>query len=197
VSSIPPTRRLVVQPLLGPGDCEALIASIAGPDWRPGTIGRPDAGVDRIDAPVRSCETAVVPDGLLLARVEAVARWVNDQCFGFRLDGLSAADPAAVIRYRQGDHFAWHPDIGALGTPSARRKLSFTLQLSDPSSYEGGDLELGVHHLTGSPTDTLRAHVRAQGTLALFPSFLVHRVTPVRVGVRHAIVGWLHGPPFT
>jgi PKHD-type hydroxylase len=54
-----------------------------------------------------------------------------------------------------------------------------------------------VHHLAEPAGDELRALVRAQGTMVLFPSFLVHRVTPVRAGTRYAIVGWLHGPPFS
>jgi PKHD-type hydroxylase len=192
VSLVPPTRRLVAQSLLNATECEALIASIGPEAWRPGTVGRPEAG-DRRELRVRSCAAAPVDDLILLERVAQVALWANDQCFGFRLDGLSEADPPAVLRYQAGDHFAWHPDIGAEETAAAGRKLSFTLQLSDPSGYSGGDLELGVHHLT----DTTIAGLRSQGMLLLFPSFLVHRVTPVKAGVRYAIVGWLHGPAFT
>ena len=192
MSLVPPTRRLVTQPVLAPFECAALVGAIDAAAWRPGTVGRPEAA-ERAELKVRSCAAAPVADLILVERIAQVAMWANDQLFGFRLDGVSEADPPAVLRYVVGDHFAWHPDIGAEGTPAASRKLSYTLQLSDPSSYEGGDLELGVHHLTGTSV----AGLRAQGTLVLFPSFLVHRVTPVTAGVRHAIVGWLHGPAFT
>ena len=68
------------------------------------------------------------------------------------------------------------------------RKLSFSLLLSDPDTFEGGDLAF--------PTGPFAA-ARAQGTLALFPSFLLHRITPVAAGDRHAVVGYVLGPTFT
>lgn len=192
MSLVPPTRRLVAQPLLAPFECDALVASVEASAWRPGTVGRPE-GADKAELRVRSCAAAPVGDLILVERIAQVAAWANDQLFGFRLDGLAGNDPPAILRYEVGDHFAWHPDVGAEGTPAAARKLSFTVQLSDPSSYAGGDLELAVHHLTGTNV----AGLRTQGTLLLFPSFLVHRIAPVTAGVRHAIVGWLHGPAFT
>src|SRR5262249_27217859 len=124
--SIPPTRRLVTQPLLSAHECTALIESIPAAAYRPGTVTRPDARADHAELRVRSCAAAPVGDLLLIERIAQAALWANDQCFGFRLDGLSADDPPAVLRYQAGDHFAWHPDVGALGTPSAGRKLSFT-----------------------------------------------------------------------
>jgi PKHD-type hydroxylase len=37
---------------------------------------------------------------------------------------------------------------------------------------------------------------RKRGTLILFPSFLIHRVTPVNSGVRESMVSWISGPNF-
>ncbi len=192
MSRVPPTRRLVTQPLLAPFECAAVVDAIDAGAWRPGTVGRVE-GAERAELRVRSCAAAPVADLILVERIAQVAMWANDQLYGFRLDGFAETDPPAVLRYEVGDHFAWHPDVGAEGTPAATRKLSFTVQLSDPTTYDGGDLELAVHELTGTSAGGLRA----QGTLILFPSFLMHRVTPVTRGARHAIVGWLHGPAFT
>ena len=64
---------------------------------------------------------------------------------------------------------------------SAHRKLSFSLQLSDSSEYEGCDLE--IH---GGPSPL--AAPRARGSLVAFPSYMMHRVTPIRSGTRKALV---------
>ena len=37
-------------------------------------------------------------------------------------------------------HYTWHQDIG--GGSASKRKISITVQLSDPEEYEGGDLEM-------------------------------------------------------
>jgi PKHD-type hydroxylase len=69
------------------------------------------------------------------------------------------------------------------------RKLSIVLQLTNPSDYEGGDLEIYEQ------TDPLIMN-KQQGTLILFPSYKLHRVTPVTKGVRHSLVAWITGPNF-
>jgi PKHD-type hydroxylase len=69
------------------------------------------------------------------------------------------------------------------------RKLSFTLQLSESDDYKGGDLNLYVK----DEPETMR---RSQGSLAVFPSYVLHQVTPVTKGTRYALVSWITGKPF-
>jgi PKHD-type hydroxylase len=69
------------------------------------------------------------------------------------------------------------------------RKLSFTLQLSDEKDYEGGDLCL---HLDDEPTKI----PRKQGYVCVFPSYVLHEVTPVTKGTRYSLVSWISGKPF-
>lgn len=88
---------------------------------------------------------------------------------------------------RQG-HFTWHSDIGE-GALAARRKLTMVVQLSDPGDYTGGALEL-------QPDANIRAADRAKGSAVLFPSFVLHRVTPVIDGARYSLSTWVHGPAF-
>ena len=71
------------------------------------------------------------------------------------------------------------------------RKLSFTIQLSDPDEYEGGDLLLYRFKL-----DDPVAAQKEKGLLVAFPSFTIHEVTPVTKGTRYSLVGWAHGPRF-
>jgi predicted 2-oxoglutarate/Fe(II)-dependent dioxygenase YbiX len=59
------------------------------------------------------------------------------------------------------------------------RAVSITVQLSDPSEYDGGELE--VASLNAS---------KEVGTVALFPSYMVHKVHRVRKGTRRSVVAW-------
>ncbi|MGB0178111.1 MAG: 2OG-Fe(II) oxygenase, partial [Owenweeksia sp.] len=81
----------------------------------------------------------------------------------------------------------WHMDFGA--GEISHRKLSMTVQLSDPADYEGGDLEFMINQKVVTAP-------RTRGTVIVFPSFILHRVTPVTKGVRHSVVGWVSGTPF-
>jgi PKHD-type hydroxylase len=69
------------------------------------------------------------------------------------------------------------------------RKLSITVQLSDPTDYQGGDLEL----FFGGKPDVMD---KAQGKAIAFPSYVVHEVKPVTKGTRYSLVAWVTGEPF-
>lgn len=69
------------------------------------------------------------------------------------------------------------------------RKLSFSLQLSDPKEYKGGNLNLYL-----SQKKTVLS--KEQGTLLVFPSYTMHEVTKVTKGERNSLVGWISGPSF-
>ncbi len=85
-------------------------------------------------------------------------------------------------------HYDWHADIGP-GLLS-KRKVSITVQLSEPNEYEGGDLEL---FRGGSMEGPFEKAERNAGCVVLFPSYLMHRVTPVTRGTRKSFVLWLGG----
>jgi PKHD-type hydroxylase len=86
------------------------------------------------------------------------------------------------------DHYVWHRDTLSIPSKESERKLSFSIQLSDPNSYQGGDLEF--------LPDMPGIYKKAQGSLLIFPSYLTHRVSAVTQGTRYVIVGWIHGPMF-
>ena len=69
------------------------------------------------------------------------------------------------------------------------RKLSLSVQLSDPKDYEGGDLRL-------YESDKAKVMQKEQGTLILFPSFILHEVMPVTKGERNSLVAWVTGKQF-
>jgi len=103
--------------------------------------------------------------------------------WGFDIEMLPGVE---VIRYEPGDFYKPHTDWGGTWT---NRKLSVTIQLSDPGGYDGGQVGLHV-----GPEDDF-ADTR-QGWLTVWPSWTLHSVAPVTEGVRWAAVGWVLGPLF-
>jgi PKHD-type hydroxylase len=86
-------------------------------------------------------------------------------------------------------HYTWHQDTGVNLTDLAPRKLSMVLQLSDPSEYEGGNLQV----MTEISPQTVK---KQRGLVAVFPSYVLHQVTPVTQGTRQSLVAWISGPQF-
>jgi len=70
------------------------------------------------------------------------------------------------------------------------RKLSFSLILNDPTEYDGGQFEFMIE--SNKPW----AIQQNKGDLIIFPSWLLHEVTPVTRGIRKSLVGWVLGPKF-
>lgn len=89
--------------------------------------------------------------------------------------------------YENGGHYNWHTDTGPY--PYNTRKISITVQLSDPDEYEGGELEL----MLGNKASIMP---KEKGCSILFPSYILHRVTPVTKGTRKSLVLWVGGSVF-
>jgi PKHD-type hydroxylase len=118
-------------------------------------------------------------------RVTDIITSLNDQFFKFDLFGLH--EGFQFTKYTApGEHYGAHVDRIVNGTV---RKLSFTLQLSDPADYDGGELQL-----MNSKKPTIAS--REQGYVMVFPSYTLHEVTPVTRGTRYSLVSWVTGKPF-
>jgi PKHD-type hydroxylase len=114
-----------------------------------------------------------------------IASSLNAQYYRFDLTGFG--EPIQLTNYDQSEHgmYGWHQDYNA----KVSRKLSLVLQLTDPSQYEGGNLQLA----TGGAPQTVR---KQRGLVAAFPSYVLHQVTPVTSGNRQSLVAWISGPAF-
>ena len=122
----------------------------------------------------------------LYDRVGRVLRALNQQVYQFDITGFSEPFQFMVYNGNEGGHFSWHVDNGRQPAP---RKLSATVQLTDGDAYEGCDLEFfGTHQVEPAP--------RRKGAMVIFPSYVLHRVTPIRSGTRKALVIWSTGPRF-
>ena len=111
---------------------------------------------------------------------------VNNKSFKINVENNSEVQFTEYCSEDNG-HYDWHQDIGP-GELSIR-KVSVTIQLSDSNDYEGGDLEL----LRGA---TPEQTIRGKGVAVLFPSYMLHRVTPITRGTRRSLVLWLGGSHF-
>lgn len=120
-------------------------------------------------------------------------RWVYDIIWQeaqkanalFQFDVVSMWDPIQLAIYDadEGGFFRWHTDT----LPSdLTRKISITCPLNDDSEYEGGALEFNGGAIQRPP--------QAAGSPIMFPSWLLHRVTPVTRGKRYSLVAWIRGP---
>jgi PKHD-type hydroxylase len=113
---------------------------------------------------------------------------INNQFFQF---DLLALEQLQFTQYHdndgEGGMYDKHCDYG-FDTANSR-KLSFSVQLSNENSYEGGELLL---HTAMEPVKPSKK----QGTINFFPSFTLHEVTPVTLGTRYSLVGWVNGPKF-
>ena len=81
-------------------------------------------------------------------------------------------------------HYDWHQDIGP-GGPSLR-KVSLVVQLTEAEEYEGGDLQIW-------PGGNIWTVPKGKGNVAIFPSYMMHRVTSMTSGVRKSLVLWAGG----
>jgi|688.fasta_scaffold451376_2 PKHD-type hydroxylase len=123
--------------------------------------------------------------------ISKVVAEVNSQFFQFDLTGMY--EPMQLSLYdsekiNQG-HYTWHTDMSMMDR-HVPRKLSMSLLLSDPSEFEGGEFEVKTD------SDIPINLEQKRGRAWFFPSWALHRVTPVTKGVRKSLVLWVGGPPF-
>ena len=139
----------------------------------------------------------------------------NRENFRYDLTNIDGEN-LQYTKYSEGQYYNWHNDAGISNYYKPQyvgnsgnfddepnnlqttdflkancelvRKLSFTLQLSDPDEYEGGNVQL--------IDEAGRSYIapRQRGTIILFDSRTQHRVIKVKKGVRKSIVGWVLGP---
>ena len=174
-----------------PRECERIVALGKSQLAHDATIMTPEAGGPTIDRSKRSNSVTWFKQGdgatqALQAKLGRLVQDVNKDVYHFDLTGFGEA--LQFTRYESiGDTYTWHQDLGVGNTST--RKLSVIVQLSDPATYRGCDLQI---YKEGEPA----AVERNQGTVLIFPAWTLHRVTPLEEGVRYSLVAWISGEPF-
>lgn len=143
-------------------------------------------------------------DTWLYNHILPFVREANKQA-GWNFDWDYSEDCQFTI-YNKNQFYDWHPDAQARPydnnrTPKLRgkiRKLSVTVSLSPAKDYKGGELEFRFPNLDTSKECKTQVceEIKEQGSLVVFPSYLVHRVKPVIEGKRYSLVIWNTGNPY-
>lgn len=106
----------------------------------------------------------------------------NMSVYDFDINGIYT--DLQLLEYNEGGHYDWHMDIGP--GEAAHRKLSVIIQLSSPDDYEGGEVLFKA-------SEVERELPKDQGQIAIFPSYILHKVNPITKGKRYALVSWVLG----
>ena len=132
----------------------------------------------------RTSDTAWIFD-----KLNFVIQAANEQFYNFHLNGYGQFQ---YTTYDNNGRYDWHTDTAfgeKLTSDAEPRKLSLTLLLND--DFEGGEFQVN----TGKEESPITVPIQ-KGRIVLFPSFMIHRVTPVTQGVRRSLVVWVLGPKF-
>jgi PKHD-type hydroxylase len=119
-------------------------------------------------------------------RVTDITLNLNEKFFKFDLFGLNEGFQFTNYVAPSGK-YGKHVDRS---TNIQVRKLSISIQLNDPEEYEGGELKL----YDGEEDGIVMS--KEQGTLVMFPSYVLHEVMPVTKGERNSLVTWVTGKQF-
>ena len=176
------------EPIFTPKQCQMVIdkgMSLKKEEAKVG-MGKPEGGLD-IKKRITSISWIPFKDMPEMYRdIEATMLKANGNHFGF--DGMRLTEVAQFTHYLTGGFYDWHTDNDVTGKNEPPvRKISMTLLLSDPSTFEGGELEF----MSKGKSAKLK-----QGQAIFFASWLQHRVKPVTRGERKSLVMWFGGPPF-
>ena len=162
---------------------------------------------------IRKSENVWLPANHWIGQlISSYVHRANNDNFLYDIDHIEY-DSMQYTKYNVGEYYNWHTD-GDLAVYKAPmymdlynndgvaqselqvnlraekiRKLSFSLQLSDPDDYEGGNLQM--QYGCGNP---LFYAPRIKGSLTIFDSRVQHRVKKVTKGTRRSLVGWFSGP---
>jgi len=134
---------------------------------------------------MRTCTVRWLDDAWIRSLLWSYVIEANKNGFGVAVDTRAEVQ---FVEYgaHESAHYDWHHDVHWNGQSEQDRKLSVTVQLSDSTAYQGGDFEFDEVKTN--------ADFRSQGTVLVFPSYLRHRIHPVTMGTRRALVAWFFGP---
>ena len=125
----------------------------------------------------RSEQTSWIYDRVMASAWKAnLFKWMFD------INGCEEAFQFSA--YGEDQYYLWHMDIGE--REASLRKLSVSVQLSDPEDYDGGDLLLQ----SGRKPEGMS---RNRGSVIIFPSYTLHSVSKVTRGRRCSLVLWITG----
>lgn len=186
---VPATSSTVFNYTLDKNICDLLIKEIEENinNFSPAITGYFTSTNDYLLKKIRKSDVYFLPD----------THWVNGIVWNYvkiandenwQLD-ISQVQSIQVTKYSEGGFYNWHTDFSPNKLdPNYYRKLSLTIQLNDPSEYEGGVLQILDYHNKRIDIEKKR------GSICVFEGRTLHRVTKIKSGVRYSLVAWITGP---
>ena len=144
------------------------------------------------DTSIRSSRSMFIAETLdtrfssIIQRIGNNVYDINNSHWQFKLS--SEINNFQIIKYQTNDHYDWHVDWNP-DPMCCNRKISVVIQLSDENDYSGCDLIL-----KNGNSDVFFKRQRGFGVV--FPSFVLHKVTPLISGTRYSLVFWIEGDSF-
>jgi PKHD-type hydroxylase len=172
-----------------PEECNTIIEIGLDKERKAATIFGTDLTKGDVDDSIRKNKVSWLEpeDDLEWAyrRLTDATTYLNTKYFKFELFGFTEKIQFTEYsnlqdRYKQHVDKVFNANI---------RKLSLSVQLSDPKDYKGCEL----HIIDGPTPEVMR---KDQGSLIVFPSYALHEVTPLTEGTRYSLVAWIGGHPF-
>ena len=163
----------------------------------------------------RDCEVAWFND-----------QWIYDMVWPYLLEAnresgwnwdIEWAEGFQFTKYTKDGLYNWHNDGGSdhygkylkdnkdLPNPCTDdptfegrvRKISMTMNLTDPKEYDGGKLKFDLSKTHDSGIDIMEIEeINRKGSIVFFPSFMSHTITPITRGTRYSLVLWVLGQPW-
>ncbi|MBT0671058.1 Fe2+-dependent dioxygenase [Novosphingobium profundi] len=173
----------VIEHLLDAGEVASLRRELETAQWVDGaqSAGTRSVAVKQNRQVDRDCPKGRALSDTILRKLGACPQFVS----------ASLAEkiwPPVFNCYQDGGHYGTHVDSALMRDNvrgfTLRSDLSATIFLSDPASYEGG--ELVIEQEFGAQAVKLAA-----GDMVLYPSSSLHQVTPVTSGQRLCAILWL------
>lgn len=124
----------------------------------------------------------------IYAKLTGIVEELNNRFYRYDLTEMEELQ-YAEYHNETADCYKSHSDDGYAF--NLFRKLSVSIQLSNEDEYEGGDLILYRHSFRDPATAP-----KIRGTVVVFPSYVIHEVTPVTKGMRKSLIAWIIGPRF-
>ena len=177
------------EPLFTPDQCQDIINMGHQQKAQEAKVGTKEKG-GAYDTKKRITTISWIPFKALpemYTIIERSMKQVNGNHFGY--EGMQITEPAQFTEYPKGGFYDWHMDaeVNCQFEPPVR-KISMTILLSPQHEFEGGDLEFMSE---GNKPEQL-----VQGQAIFFCSWIRHRVSKVKKGMRRSLVMWFGGPPF-
>tara|TARA_R110002050_G_scaffold6130_5_gene25966 strand:- start:1460 stop:2068 length:609 start_codon:yes stop_codon:yes gene_type:complete len=133
----------------------------------------------------------------LYSKLFNIVKGINEDHWNFDIKSFDNNDSVHYVLYKgdKNHHFDWHRDDlvsfdkgkRSYG-PTAARKLTIMVCLSNSNDYAGGEFQVDAEYNGGTRPGL--------GDVIVWPGYVRHRCTPVTSGERLVLVGFVPGPNF-